>query len=160
MTSRRSQPITRPYSISVRAIGLRSYHPPAWGAALSHPDKALSKRKSANGWPKIGGNDRPEAHAGIWPSGHSTQAVDHFRHREWTPIRLPDCSSSNLAVLGSSVTFCGHFLESATSRATSSLSGRVAGKASSRQTLRVTPAMEAGLADHVWEIEELLALPD
>jgi IS1 family transposase len=27
------------------------------------------------------------------------------------------------------------------------------------QTLRVTPAMEAGLADHVWEIEELLGLP-
>jgi hypothetical protein len=26
------------------------------------------------------------------------------------------------------------------------------------QTLRVTPAMEAGLADHVWEIEELIAL--
>jgi IS1 family transposase len=26
------------------------------------------------------------------------------------------------------------------------------------QTLRVTPAMEAGLTDHVWEIEELLAL--
>jgi len=25
------------------------------------------------------------------------------------------------------------------------------------QTLRVTPAMEAGLADHVWEIGELLA---
>lgn len=28
------------------------------------------------------------------------------------------------------------------------------------QTLRVTPAMEAGLADHVWEIEELVALLD
>jgi hypothetical protein len=27
-------------------------------------------------------------------------------------------------------------------------------------TLRVTPAMEAGLTDHVWEIEELLALID
>jgi len=27
-------------------------------------------------------------------------------------------------------------------------------------TLRVTPAMEAGLADHVWEIEELLTLAD
>jgi hypothetical protein len=27
-------------------------------------------------------------------------------------------------------------------------------------TLRVTPAMQAGLADHVWEIEELLALLD
>lgn len=26
------------------------------------------------------------------------------------------------------------------------------------QTLRVTPAMEAGLTDHVWEIEELIAL--
>jgi hypothetical protein len=26
------------------------------------------------------------------------------------------------------------------------------------QTLRVTPAMEAGLADHVWSIEELIAL--
>lgn len=26
------------------------------------------------------------------------------------------------------------------------------------KTLRVTPAMEAGLADHVWEIEELIAL--
>jgi hypothetical protein len=28
------------------------------------------------------------------------------------------------------------------------------------QTLRVTPAMEAGLADHVWGIEELVALLD
>ena len=26
------------------------------------------------------------------------------------------------------------------------------------QTLRVTPAMEAGLADHVWSIEELVGL--
>jgi hypothetical protein len=26
------------------------------------------------------------------------------------------------------------------------------------QTLRVTPAMEAGIADHVWEVEELVAL--
>ncbi len=26
------------------------------------------------------------------------------------------------------------------------------------QTLRVTPAMEAGLADHVWEIQEIVAL--
>jgi hypothetical protein len=26
------------------------------------------------------------------------------------------------------------------------------------QTLRVTPAMEAGIADHVWEIEELVGL--
>jgi hypothetical protein len=25
------------------------------------------------------------------------------------------------------------------------------------QTLRVTPAMEAGLTDHVWELKELLA---
>ena len=28
------------------------------------------------------------------------------------------------------------------------------------QTLRVTPAMEAGIADHVWETEELLGLID
>jgi hypothetical protein len=28
------------------------------------------------------------------------------------------------------------------------------------QTLRITPAMQAGLTDHVWEIEELLALLD
>ena len=28
------------------------------------------------------------------------------------------------------------------------------------KTIRVTPAMEAGLTDHVWEIEELLALAD
>jgi hypothetical protein len=26
------------------------------------------------------------------------------------------------------------------------------------QTLRVTPAMEAGLSDHVWEIDELVGL--
>ena len=26
------------------------------------------------------------------------------------------------------------------------------------QTLRVTPAMEAGIADHVWSIEEILKL--
>jgi len=26
------------------------------------------------------------------------------------------------------------------------------------QTLRVTPAMQAGLTDHVWELEELVAL--
>jgi hypothetical protein len=26
------------------------------------------------------------------------------------------------------------------------------------QTLRVTPAMEFGLSNHVWEIEELVAL--
>jgi hypothetical protein len=25
-----------------------------------------------------------------------------------------------------------------------------------RETLRVTPAMEAGITDHVWEIEEIL----
>ena len=25
------------------------------------------------------------------------------------------------------------------------------------QTLRVTPAMQAGLTDHVWELEELVA---
>jgi hypothetical protein len=28
------------------------------------------------------------------------------------------------------------------------------------QALRVTPAMEAGLTDHVWELEELVALLD
>jgi hypothetical protein len=28
------------------------------------------------------------------------------------------------------------------------------------QTLRVTPAMQAGLTDHVWELEELVALLD
>jgi hypothetical protein len=28
------------------------------------------------------------------------------------------------------------------------------------KTLRVTPAMEAGLADHVWSIEELIGLLD
>jgi hypothetical protein len=28
------------------------------------------------------------------------------------------------------------------------------------QTLRVTPAMEAGLSDHVWELEEIVALLD
>jgi hypothetical protein len=26
------------------------------------------------------------------------------------------------------------------------------------QTLRVTPAMEAGLADHIWSLEELVGL--
>jgi hypothetical protein len=26
------------------------------------------------------------------------------------------------------------------------------------QTLRVTPAMEAGLTDHVWSVEEIVAL--
>jgi hypothetical protein len=28
------------------------------------------------------------------------------------------------------------------------------------QTLRVTPAMQARLTDHVWELEELVALLD
>jgi hypothetical protein len=28
------------------------------------------------------------------------------------------------------------------------------------QTLRITPAMQAGLTDHVWEIEELVGLID
>lgn len=28
------------------------------------------------------------------------------------------------------------------------------------QTLRMTPAMEAGIADHVWGIEEIVALLD
>jgi hypothetical protein len=28
------------------------------------------------------------------------------------------------------------------------------------RTLRVTPAMAAGVADHVWEIEEIVALLD
>jgi hypothetical protein len=28
------------------------------------------------------------------------------------------------------------------------------------QTLRITPAMAAGLTDHIWEIEELVALLD
>ena len=28
------------------------------------------------------------------------------------------------------------------------------------QTLRVTPAMEAGLTDHVWEVEEILGMLD
>ena len=26
------------------------------------------------------------------------------------------------------------------------------------QTLRVTPAMEAGISDHLWEVEEIVAL--
>jgi hypothetical protein len=26
------------------------------------------------------------------------------------------------------------------------------------QTIRVTPAMEAGIADHIWAIEEIVAL--
>jgi hypothetical protein len=29
-----------------------------------------------------------------------------------------------------------------------------------RQTLRVTPAMEAGISAHVWSIEEIVALLD
>ena len=28
------------------------------------------------------------------------------------------------------------------------------------QTLRVTPAMEAGVSDHVWEIEDIVALAE
>jgi hypothetical protein len=28
------------------------------------------------------------------------------------------------------------------------------------QTLRVTPAMKAGVADQVWSIDEVIALPD
>jgi len=28
------------------------------------------------------------------------------------------------------------------------------------QTLRVTPAMEAGVSDHVWSMEEIAALAD
>jgi hypothetical protein len=28
------------------------------------------------------------------------------------------------------------------------------------QALRVTPAMEAGMADHIWTIEEIAALAD
>jgi hypothetical protein len=28
----------------------------------------------------------------------------------------------------------------------------------SHQTLRVTPAMEAGVSDHVWSVEEIVAL--
>jgi hypothetical protein len=28
------------------------------------------------------------------------------------------------------------------------------------KTLRVTPAMEAGVTDHVWTMEEIAALPD
>lgn len=28
------------------------------------------------------------------------------------------------------------------------------------QTLRVTPAMQAGLTDHVWSMEEIAALAD
>jgi len=27
-----------------------------------------------------------------------------------------------------------------------------------KQSLRVTPAMEAGIADHVWDLEEVIAL--
>jgi hypothetical protein len=28
------------------------------------------------------------------------------------------------------------------------------------QSLRVTPAMEAGVSDHVWSLEEIIALSD
>jgi hypothetical protein len=28
------------------------------------------------------------------------------------------------------------------------------------QTLRVTPAMEAGIADHVWSVEEIVGLSE
>jgi len=28
------------------------------------------------------------------------------------------------------------------------------------QTLRVTPAMEAGVSDHVWDLEEIIGLPE
>ena len=28
------------------------------------------------------------------------------------------------------------------------------------QTLRVTPAMEAGVSDHIWSLDELVALAD
>ena len=28
-----------------------------------------------------------------------------------------------------------------------------------RQTLRVTPAVEAGVSDHVWELQEIVGLP-
>ncbi len=28
------------------------------------------------------------------------------------------------------------------------------------QTLRVTPAMEAGISDHIWSIEELVSIMD
>jgi hypothetical protein len=31
-------------------------------------------------------------------------------------------------------------------------------KSAIRQTLRVTPAMEAGVSDHVWTIEEIVRL--
>jgi hypothetical protein len=31
-------------------------------------------------------------------------------------------------------------------------------KVAIHQTLRVTPAMEAGISDHVWSIEEMIAL--
>ena len=32
------------------------------------------------------------------------------------------------------------------------------GTAEAQRTLRVTPAMAAGIADHVWELGELIAL--
>ncbi len=45
---------------------------------------------------------------------------------------------------------------------TSSFSSRSRFKAlmvaASYQTLRITPAMEAGFADHVWSLEELVGL--
>jgi len=34
----------------------------------------------------------------------------------------------------------------------------IIGVARIHQSLRVTPAMEAGLADHVWSLEEIVAL--
>jgi hypothetical protein len=41
------------------------------------------------------------------------------------------------------------------------LPGRCIGAAAGRrihQTLRVTPAMEAGISDHVWSLEEIVGL--
>jgi hypothetical protein len=34
------------------------------------------------------------------------------------------------------------------------------GKAVALQSLRVTPAMEAGVSDHVWSLEEIVGLVD